>query len=150
MEESIIIEAEKEDQWRENVHKQFTPQASQSILHTAVYFHDDCMKKWEDLALNFRDKITGYCIMTMHCFTLYFFCRAFDQEWRLSFHIQPTRLAWPPATFLFLSLQIPPFWHSWDDQGRVTSLKMTSRMHSNMPEVLGTLHMCRKEVHQSW
>jgi hypothetical protein len=44
-------------------------QAKQS-MHTTVTFYSDCVKMCEDFALNFGDKRTGCCIMTMHCLTL--------------------------------------------------------------------------------
>jgi hypothetical protein len=33
-------------------------------------FYGNCMKICEDFTLNFGDKRTGCCIMTMHCLTL--------------------------------------------------------------------------------
>jgi hypothetical protein len=53
------------------VHKEFVL-ADQSILDTTVTFYSDCMKMCEDFDLNFGNKRTGCCIMTMHHLTLPF------------------------------------------------------------------------------
>jgi hypothetical protein len=57
---------------KEVVHKEFLCQATQSILHTTVMFYSNCVKMWEDFALNFGNKRTGCCITTTHLLTLLF------------------------------------------------------------------------------
>jgi hypothetical protein len=47
-------------------------QAKQSIPHATVMFYSNCVKIFEDFALNFGDKRTGCCISTMHHLTLIF------------------------------------------------------------------------------
>jgi hypothetical protein len=91
-------------------------QSKQSIPPTTVMFYGDCAKMCEYFAPNFGDKRTGCCcITTTRCLTLPFSPGNF----------------WPKTTWLishpsnFFSLtedktERPPFWHSWDDRGRIT------------------------------
>jgi hypothetical protein len=53
------------------VHKEFVL-AGQSLPHTTVMFYGDSLKMWKDFDLDFGDKRTGCCIITMHCVTLHY------------------------------------------------------------------------------
>jgi hypothetical protein len=46
--------------------------AKESVLHTTMAFHGDCMEMCENFTLNFGNRRTGCCFITMHHFTLSF------------------------------------------------------------------------------
>jgi hypothetical protein len=52
--------------------KTLSCQAKQSIPHTTVTFHGNCVKMCEDFVPNLGDKTTGCCITTTHQLTLHF------------------------------------------------------------------------------
>jgi hypothetical protein len=58
------------------------------------------MKLCEDFTLNFGNKGTGFCTITMQSRTSFFTGEFFYQK-----TTHPTRLTWPPATFLFPQLK---------------------------------------------
>jgi hypothetical protein len=62
---------------RELFTKNSSWQAKQSISYTTVMFYDDCVKMCKYFAPNFRDKRTGYFIMTAYHLTLPFSPRNF-------------------------------------------------------------------------
>jgi hypothetical protein len=101
----------------------------------------------EDFALNFGEKITGWCITTTHHITLSF-------SLHNSFY-QKQNDCRSPTTLIFSVSQIedeterPPFWHKWDDRGRIAggaehSRNTTSRMHLRRAEELGRARSPRK------
>jgi hypothetical protein len=114
-----------ERKWRNTLRKKLTLrglftkysswQAKQSIPHTTVALHGNCVKMCEDFAQKFGYKNTGTCITATHLLTLHLPGNFWPETTRLSFSTHPTRLTWPPETFLCF----PPCWHSWGDQGRI-------------------------------
>jgi hypothetical protein len=90
-------------------------QAKQLVLHTTVMFYGDCVKMCQDFAPNFVDKITSYCITTMHNLTLPFSPGNFwpKTTW-LSYPIHCTFLCSPIED----KIERPPFRHKWGDWDR--------------------------------
>jgi hypothetical protein len=80
--------------------KNSSSEAKQSISHTTVTFHGDCVKMCEDFDSNFDNIITGCCITTTHCLTLLYFTREFFFT-ENNMTVVPTR-----STFLVQPLKI--------------------------------------------
>jgi hypothetical protein len=110
--------------WRWLFTKNLSWQAKQSIPHTTVTFKSDCLKMCENLAPNFGDKGTGFCITTTYRLTLPSSLGNFWQKttW-LSSSTHPTCMTWPLRLFSISPIEDkterPPFSHKWGDRGRM-------------------------------
>jgi hypothetical protein len=112
-------------------------QAVSSTYYCAILkrLHEIC----EDFGLNFDDKRTGCCIMTMQCLTLPFSPGNFlpKAKWLLS-PTHPTCLTWPIAASLF--------------PANLTQLRWLRQSHSRCwtPSQNTTFRMHLKNVRSAW
>jgi hypothetical protein len=99
-------------------------QAKQSIPHTTLTSYGDYVRMCEDIALNFGNKDTGYCIMTTHRLTLSFSPGNFLTK------NNKTVVLHPPYLYLFPGLKIKLKGHHFNT---------TEVIEGELQEVLNTL-----------